>query len=128
MTKAQMVLRLLRREQRGGLRGVYVFIAGLLLGVVAIAGIGSISSSMTAGLKLNGQRLLGGDVDLRLLHRNVTEAQRIWLTNNTRSMSEVVKMRAMARPGRLQKKRTLVELKAVDNAYPLNAEFIADPD
>ena len=128
MTKAQMVLRLLRREQRGGLRGFYVFIASLLLGVVAIAGIGSISSSMTAGLKLNGQRLLGGDVDLRLLHRNVTEAQRIWLTNNTRSMSEVVKMRAMARPGRLQKKRTLVELKAVDNAYPLNAEFIANPD
>ena len=102
MTKAQMVLCLLRREQRGGLRGFYVFIASLLLGVVAIAGIGSISSSMTAGLKLNGQRLLGGEVDLRLLHRNVTEAQRIWLTNNTRSMSEVVKMRAMARPGRLQ--------------------------
>ena len=63
MTKAQMVLRLLRREQRGGLRGFYVFIASLLLGVVAIAGIGSISSSMTAGLKLNGQRLLGGDVE-----------------------------------------------------------------
>ena len=128
MTELHLVLSLLRREQRGGLRGFYVFIASLLLGVVAIAGIGSVSSSITAGLKVNGQRLLGGDVDLRLLHRNATQAQRMWLTTNTKSTSEVVKMRAMARPEKHQKNRTLVELKAVDNAYPLNAKFIANPD
>ncbi len=128
MTKFRLVLTLLRREQRGGLRGFYVFLVSLFLGVVAIAGVGSVSSSVTAGLKANGQRLLGGDVDLRLLHRDATQPQRMWLKTNTKAMSEVIKMRAMARPEKHRNRRTLVELKAVDNAYPLNAEFVANPD
>ncbi|MBT6093281.1 MAG: FtsX-like permease family protein [Rhodospirillaceae bacterium] len=132
MAEWRLALKLLRRELRGGLKGFYVFLASLFLGVAAIAGVGSIGASVTAGLKADGQKLLGGDVDLRLLHRDATPEQRQWLTDNTAQVSEIVKMRAMARPSNrpLASKsiRSLVELKAVDDQYPLAGQFVAKPN
>ena len=127
MTDWSLVVTLLRRELRGGFRGVYVFLASLFLGVATVAGVGSVGSSVTAGLKVDGQRLLGGDADLRLLHRDATDAQRTWLQANTAALSEVIKMRAMARPVGRSDSRSLVEMKAVDGAYPLAGQFIVDP-
>jgi putative ABC transport system permease protein len=43
-------LRYALRELRGGLRGFYVFIARIALGVMAIAGVGSVSASLSDGL------------------------------------------------------------------------------
>jgi len=48
-----------RRELRGGLRGFWVFLACLALGVGAIAAIGSIRSAIDAGLEREGAMLLG---------------------------------------------------------------------
>ena len=57
---------LARRELRagfgGGLRGFRILIACLAIGVAAIAGVGSLSSSLVAGLQADGQAILGGDV------------------------------------------------------------------
>ena len=47
---AGLPLRFALREMRGGLRGFYVFIACLALGVVAIAGVGSLARSLAEGL------------------------------------------------------------------------------
>ena len=82
MTEAALIGRLLRRELRGGLKSFRVFLACLALGVAAIAGVGSIGASVTAGLEANARNLLGGDVDLRLLHRDITDAQRQWLDDH----------------------------------------------
>ncbi len=128
MAEWRLALRLLRRELRGGLKGFYVFLASLFLGVAAIAGVGSIGASVYAGLKADGQKLLGGDVDLRLLHREASPEQRQWLAGHARQVSEVVKMRAMARPPLNKNVRSLVELKAVDERYPLAGQFIANPN
>jgi len=112
-----LALRLARRELRTGLRGFRIFIACLALGVAAIAAVGSVSSAMMAGLEGDARRLLGGDVDLRLVHRPASDGQRAYL-QQAGSISEVLAMRAMAR--RVDgEARTLVELKAVDGAYPL---------
>ncbi len=127
MANNSILFTLIRREQRARVQGLWVFLASLILGVAAIAGIGSINSSVTAGLKANGQRILGGDIELRLTQRNATHKQRLWLTKNTKALSEVVKMRAMASSRENYENRILVELKAVDHSYPLNAEFIANP-
>jgi len=127
MPDAALILRLLRREMRGGLKGFRVFLACLALGVAAIAGVGSIGASVTAGLQANARNLLGGDVDLRLLHRDFSAVQRSWLGDNTAGLSEIVKMRAMARPMDRRDKRSLVELKAVDGAYPLTGNFKSVP-
>src|SRR3546814_18411050 len=63
-----LALRLARRELRGGLRGFRIFLACLTLGVTAIAGVGSVSDAVLAGLQRDGRILLGGDMDLRPTH------------------------------------------------------------
>ena len=45
-----LALRFALREMRGGLRGFYVFIACIALGVMAIAGVGSVAGSLADGL------------------------------------------------------------------------------
>jgi putative ABC transport system permease protein len=110
-------LRLARRELSGGVRGLRVFLACLVLGVTVIAGIGSLAAAVVAGIKADARDLLGGDTEARLVYRAVNEAERTFLTQSGR-LSEVTTMRAMARTqdgGR----RSLIELKAVDTAYPL---------
>jgi len=49
-----LVLRLALRELRGGLRGFYVFVACIALGVMAIAGVGSFAGSIADGLAVLG--------------------------------------------------------------------------
>lgn len=119
--------RLARRELRGGLKGFRVFLTCIALGVGAIAAVGSFGQAIVTGLDANGARLLGGDVDLRLQQRPVTKEQRAYLTAQSRTLSEMVKMRAMARPVANRDKRTIVELKAVDGAYPLLGTVETDP-
>src|ERR1700752_2368785 len=72
-------LRFAWRELRGGLRGFYVFIACIALGVMAIAGVGSFARALTDGLGREGQVILGGDADFTLIHREANEAERKFL-------------------------------------------------
>ena len=45
-----LILRLARRELRGGLSGFRIFLASLALGVAAIAAVGTVSSAILSGL------------------------------------------------------------------------------
>lgn len=112
--------RLARRELRGGLGGFRVFLLCLLLGVAAIAAVGSLSQAMLGGLADNGRALLGGDAELRVIHRPATPEQLAWLEENSSRLSRAADMRAMARAEVPGGGRRLVELKAVDGAYPLH--------
>jgi len=109
---------LARRELRAGLRGFRIFLACLILGVAAISGVGSVSQSLVAGLRNDGRALLGGDMALNLIHRTADADQKAWLSERA-TVSEVVEMRAMARGLGEDAKRVLVELRAVDDFYPL---------
>ncbi|MGE0716733.1 MAG: ABC transporter permease, partial [Alphaproteobacteria bacterium] len=113
--QAAAAFRLARRELRGGLAGFRLFVACLALGVAAIAAVGSFAAAVTAGLDADARRLLGGDVELRNVHRPIAEEAHA-LLREAGQVSEVVEMRAMARAG---DRRTLVELRAVDDAWPL---------
>lgn len=117
-------LRLALRELRGGLRGFYVFLACLALGVAAIAGVGSVSRALTDGLASEGQTILGGDMDFRLTHRQASTAERNFLDGKG-VVSEVATLRAMARRPDLTD-QALVEIKAVDSAYPLYGAMALD--
>ena len=114
---APLSLRLAARELRGGLRGFRVFLAVLALGVSIIAAVGSLSASLVDGLRGNARALLGGDIELDLATGPVTEEQLAYLRANTLEISAVRDLRAMARPK--DGLPTLVQLKAVDTAYPL---------
>ncbi len=117
-------LRYALRELRGGLRGFYVFIACIALGVMAIAGVGSVAASLAEGLAREGRTLLGGDVAFVLFQREATPDEIAFLRARGQ-MSTTATLRAMARAadGRL----ALVEIKAVDQAYPLLGQLTLDP-
>src|SRR6185295_6308817 len=68
-------LRLARRELRGGLNGFRIFLACLILGVAAIAGVGSFASGITRALQEDARVLLGGDLELSFTHRAATAPQ-----------------------------------------------------
>jgi putative ABC transport system permease protein len=112
-----LAFRIARRELRGGLRGLRIVLACLALGVAAIAAVGTLRAGVDAGLAADGARILGGDVEIAAPYRPLGEAPRAWLATRGARMSEVVTLRAMAVAESGQ--RMLVEVKAVDSAYPL---------
>jgi putative ABC transport system permease protein len=118
-------LRFALREMRGGLRGFYVFIACVALGVMAIAGVGSFARSLTDGLAREGRVILGGDLSFSLIHREASAAERTFLDRHGK-VSAAATMRAMVRAADGQ--LALVELKAVDGAYPLYGTVKLDND
>jgi putative ABC transport system permease protein len=112
-----LVVSLALREQRNGLRGFYVFIACVALGVAAITGVGALADAMRASFERQGEVLLGGDVSLSRPHKAAEGAERQWLLQQGR-VSETAALRAMARrPDGSE--QVLAELRGVDKAYPL---------
>jgi len=120
MNRFSLALGFARREMRSGLSGFRIFFACLVLGVAAIAGVGSLAQAFLTGLSEEGRTLLGGDVSVQLVHREATPAEHEFLARNGR-VSETVSMRGMgyALKSGAEADRTLIELKAVDGAYPL---------
>jgi len=91
-----LALRFAARELRGGLRGFYVFIACIALGVMAIAGIGSVAAGLADGLAREGRVILGGDLAFSLSLREAGADERAFLDRRGR-VSLAATLRAMAR-------------------------------
>ena len=121
----RLVLRLARRELRGGVRGLWIVLACLALGVAAIAAVGTLREGVERGLARDGARILGGDLSVLGGSQPLPDALRVWLRGRGAAVSDVVSMRSMlvAPSG----KRLLVELKAVDRAWPLLGVAALDP-
>jgi putative ABC transport system permease protein len=100
---------------RSGLKGFYILLTCLTLGVAAIAIIGSLTSAIEQGLTEQGQPLLGGDVEFSLIQREATPGEFAYVKSKGQT-SRVATLRAMATANA---KSTLVEIKAVDDLYPL---------
>ncbi|WP_306259155.1 ABC transporter permease [Pararhizobium sp. IMCC21322] len=115
--RAGLSLRFALRELRGGLKGFYIFLACLALGVTAIAGVGSVSRSLSEGISQGGNTILGGDISFELVHREAA-AEELAYIKALGKVSQIATTRAMARRSD-GADQTLVELKAVDGLYPL---------
>lgn len=121
--------RLALREARGGLGALRLLFVCLFLGVLAMAGVGSLATAIQEGLSREGQSILGADVEARLTQRAPTEAEAAALRSFGGTVSVNVKMRAMVRgeSGAAAGKQLLAELKAVDGGWPLyGAAALAD--
>lgn len=112
-------LRYAARNLRSGLRGFWILITCLTLGVAAIAIIGSLTASIERGLAEEGQPLLGGDVDFSLIQRPANAEELRYIASLGRT-SAIITMRAMAAANG---RSTLVEIKAADAAYPLYGDL-----
>ncbi len=119
-----LVLRFALRDFRGGLHGFAIFLASIALGVGAITGVGSVSLSLKDGLARQGRTILGGDASFNLAQRELSASERGFLERRGR-LSPVALLRAMAR--RDDGAAALVEIKAVDETYPLAGEAVLDP-
>jgi putative ABC transport system permease protein len=112
-----LALRFAFRELRHGVSGFVIFLGCLTLGVASIAAVNSVSDAFLTGLSIKGRELLGGDVEFRLTQREATAEERAWMTAQGRT-SMTAEMRGMIKAD-ASGDRTLVELKAVDQMYPL---------
>src|SRR3954465_15092211 len=122
---ASLAMRYPLRQLRGGLRGFYVFIACIALGVMAIAGVGSVAASLGEGLAREGRTLLGGDAAFSLIQREAKPGEVAFLRGRG-TVSVAATLRGMARSG--DGRLALVELKAVDGNYPMLGRLTLDPD
>jgi putative ABC transport system permease protein len=113
-----LAFRLARREMRSGLGGFRLFIACLALGVGAIAAILSFSRAVEEGVRADSREILGGDVSISVLYREATPDQQAFLAQQGQ-VTRWLDSRAMAHPVKESGKATLVQLKAVEGAYPL---------
>lgn len=113
------------RELRSGLQGFRIFLACLILGVSAIAIVGALSAALNRGIANEGRSLMGGDVEFSTQHDAPTSEQQSFISRAGKP-SKVATLRAMAAvPGNTS---TLVEMKVVDDAYPLYGQIILSPD
>jgi putative ABC transport system permease protein len=120
-----LALRLARRELRGGMRGLRIVVACLALGVAVIGAVGTLGVAIQLGLATDGRQLLGGDLEIDSGAERLPDTARGWLTARGARLSEIVELRTLlvAPSG----ERTLVELKAVDPAWPLVGTVQTDP-
>ena len=114
--KLSLALSIALRELRAGAGRLSIFVLCIALGVAAVAAIGSLSASFDEALARQGRLLIGGDLSFELIHRQADSAERAAL-ESLGEVSESASFRAMARSA--EGKSALVEVKAVDNAYPL---------
>ncbi|MBT9370666.1 ABC transporter permease [Rhizobium sp. CSW-27] len=114
------------RELRGGLSGFYIFLACIALGTAAIAAVNSVSRAITGAIATQGQTLLAGDVRFELNNREATPEEQAFL-DRLGQVSVSTGLRSMVRlPNGAE--QALVEVKAVDGAYPLYGTVVTDPD
>ncbi len=116
-----MTLRLALRDLRGGFAGLRLLAVCLFLGVMALAGVGSLTAAVLSGLSDQGQAILGGDVQVEMNQRAATPEELAAFAREG-EVSRLVRMRAMAAPGG-GGDPALVELKGVDDLYPFYGEF-----
>ncbi len=121
-----LALRLALRDLRGGFSGFAIFLICIALGTGAIGAINSLSEAIQDSLVREGTTLLGGDVEASLVHRQAN-AEELTYLRSFGEVSEVATMRAMARKsdGSAQ---ALVDLKAIDDAYPLYGAAVFEED
>lgn len=119
----QFAWQLAQREMRGSLRKFRVFLGALLIGVAAIGTVGSVAESMRNGINDNARILLGGDLEISSLHTPPND-EIIDAAEALGKVSKVIQMRAMLQTG---DRRKLVELKAVDEHWPLIGRAEIEP-
>ena len=110
--------RLALRDIRQGHRGFWIFVSCLFVGVAAITAVMTVTAAVLNGIARDGQIVLGGDISLGTQFRGMTDEQLEFLRQNSEELTEFIEMRALMRPSDIDKS-TLVELKAVQDNYPL---------
>ena len=107
------------------MRGLWIVLLCLALGVGVIAAVGTLRAAIDAGLAQDGRSLLGGDLEIDSGSQVPPDGLLDWLHQQGTRTSDVVQMRSILIAG--SGERQLVELKAVDSAWPLVGQAVVAP-
>jgi putative ABC transport system permease protein len=129
----RFILRMAWRETRGAWRHFLYFFACIAIGVGALVGVSLFGTNMEHAVTKEARGLLGGDLEIRLTRPLSLAGQGVLDSLGERDMvfthvSELVAMAARATPGPAATQSTqIIELKAVESAYPLYGAIRLDP-
>ncbi|WP_369027086.1 ABC transporter permease [Qipengyuania sp. RANM35] len=112
--------RIARRDLNARFRGLRLLLVCLFLGTGALAAIGTLTAAIEQELEANGRQFLGGDLQVELWQRGLADEERAALSQFG-TVSSGTRMQAMARAG---EQAVPIELKAVDQAYPLYGKLV----
>lgn len=114
----------LKAALSGFARGFRIFLICLIIGVAAAAAAGSAAEAFRKGLAERARAITGGDVRVDLRERELPAEALQWLQARGQ-ISVVTDVRAMSYVGEgLDASRKLVELRAVDDYYPLEGQLV----
>ncbi len=111
-----------KRDLHRQFRGLRLLLICLFLGVGALAAIGSLTSAIRGELNLQGQTILGGDLEVEVYQRPLSEEENAFLEQYG-TLSQGLRMRAMVST---EESTAPVELKAVDANWPLYGALTLD--
>ena len=126
-TRLGIAFRIALRELRGGLKGFYIFLACIALGTGAIAAVNSVSTAITRFHFIGRSHPACRRHPLRTEQSRGAGGEEMRFLEGLGTVSVSTVLRSMARlpDGSDQ---SLVEVKAVDGAYPLYGKLVSEPD
>lgn len=109
---------LLRAEAASGILGLRLFIACTAIAALMLGAVWMLGNALTAALERNGYAILGGDLAITVVNTPLDDplVEELRALPGVAALSRVTELRSTARGGEA---RTPIELKAVDDAYPL---------
>jgi putative ABC transport system permease protein len=121
-------LRMAWRETRGAWRHFVVFLGCVALGVAALVSVGTFAANLDRTLAREARALTGGDVELRSAHPLAADALGALerLRDDGAITTTVRELVGMARDP-VRGRTLLIELKAVEPAYPLYGQVHTTP-
>lgn len=117
------LIRIGLRDLRGARRHLSIFFLCLMLGIAAMSAISLSLRAAEEGISRNARALAGGDLVVRTLYVPLAPKAHAYLSRQG-TFSETISLRTMASA---RDSRQLIELKAVDDAYPLAGELRFSP-
>ncbi len=125
--------RLLLRDLRGSGGRLSFFVLCLAVGVAAVVAVSGFSRSLDAGIRSEARKLLAADLAIYVRGEPTPDLERVWAEvleplgaerSLIRELAGVVSaIRPDGDPGASQ----LVEVKAVDGAYPFYGDLVLEP-
>jgi len=107
--------RIARRDLNARFKGLRLLLVCIFLGTAALAAIGTLTAAIERELAASGQELLGGDLEVEVWQRDLTEDEKAALARYG-TISGGTRLQAMASAG---ENAAPAELKAVDEFWPL---------
>lgn len=108
-----------RRDLNARFRGLRLLLVCIFLGTAALAAIGTLTASIERELQSSGRELLGGDLEVEVWQRDLTEEE-LSALGEYGELSGGYRMQAMAST---DDAAAPVELKAIDDKWPLFGSF-----